>query len=325
MKTILLNYPGRFSSGVPRLGAVTVVALLLAAGNLAGATLPAASTFSGGRAGTPRYGYVDGDTAAVAQFHTPIGLALDNSRGRLYVADRDNNAIRKLDLDLNQTITFATNGINRIRQPVGVALDGAGNLYALNRGNGSDGTVLKIDTFGNFLGTNASGLANANGIALDGGGNIFVTVNNNSIIRIPRSGPITTLATIPDASAILQGITVRDDSFLAVCDSGRHVILLVDPATGSATRLTGLLNTPGDQFGTSDFAQFNQPRGLANAGDGSLVVMDYGNNRVKKVDPSGTVCNLYGVCSNNWVTGSGTYPGWFDGNGCLCETTCEIC
>ncbi len=133
MKTILLNYPGRFSSGVPRLGAVTVVALLLAAGNLAGATLPAASTFSGGRAGTPRYGYVDGDTAAVAQFHTPIGLALDNSRGRLYVADRDNNAIRKLDLDLNQTITFATNGINRIRQPVGVALDGAGNLYALNR------------------------------------------------------------------------------------------------------------------------------------------------------------------------------------------------
>jgi len=241
------------------------------------------------------------------------------------VADKTNNAIRKLDLDLNQTITFATNGINRIYRPVGVAVDGGGSLYVLNQGDGVNGNVLTFNQFGNFLGTNASGLANANGIALDAGGNIFVTVNNVSIIKVPRSGPITTIATIPDASAVLQGITVRDDGVLAVCDSGRHVILLVDPATGSATRLTGILDTPGDQFGTSDFAQFNQPRGLANAGDGWLVVTDYGNNRVKKIDPSGTVCNLYGVCSNNWISGSGTYPGWFDGNGCPCEITCQIC
>src|SRR6266478_6017106 len=216
MKTILLNYPGRSSSGVARLGAVTVVALLLAAGNLPGATLPVVQTISGGRAGTPRYGYVDGNTKDLAQFHTPIGMALDSagfngSGPLLYVADRDNNAIRKLDLDLNQTITFATNGINRIRQPVGVALDGAGNLYALNRGNGSDGTVLKFDTFGNFLGTNATGLANANGIALDGSGNVFVTVNNNAVVEITPSLVVSTVATIADPAAVLQGIAVRDD------------------------------------------------------------------------------------------------------------------
>src|SRR2546425_11847597 len=158
MKTILLNYAGRSSSGVPRLGAVTMVALLLAAGNLLGASLPAVKTISGGRAGTPRYGYVDGDTKNLAQFHTPIGMALDSagfngSGPLLYVADRDNNAIRKLDLDLNQTITFATNGINRTSQPVGVAVDGAGNLYVLNRGHGTDGTVLSFNRYGNFLGT----------------------------------------------------------------------------------------------------------------------------------------------------------------------------
>src|SRR6267378_21479 len=160
MKTILLNYPGRFSSGVPRLGAVTVVALLLAAGNLPGATLPAVNTISGGRAGTPRYGYVDGDTKNLAQFHTPIGMALDSigadgSGPRLYVADRDNNAIRKLDRDLNQTITFLSTN-NGISKPVGVALDSSGNLYVLNRGaNGTDGTVLSFNRYGNFLGTNA--------------------------------------------------------------------------------------------------------------------------------------------------------------------------
>src|SRR5437667_7639688 len=161
MKTILLNYLGRFSSGVPRLGVVTVVALLLTAGNLFGASLPAVTTISGGRAGTPRYGYVDGNTKDLAQFHTPVGLALDSaglngSGPLLYVADRNNNAIRKLDLDLNQTITFATNGIKRISQPVGVAVDGAGNLYVLTRGgNGMSGTVLSSNRYGNLLGTDA--------------------------------------------------------------------------------------------------------------------------------------------------------------------------
>src|SRR6266568_1609868 len=276
MKTILLNYPGRFSSGVPRLGAVTVVALLLAAGDLLGA-LPVVNTISGGRAGTPRYGYVDGDTKNLAQFHTPIGLALDsaglNGSGRLlYVADRDNNAIRKLDLDLNQTITFATNGINRISQPVGVAVDGAGNLYVLNRGaNGTDGTVLSFNRYGNFLGTNALSLAYAEGIALDGSANIYVTVSSNTVLKISPGtypGVMTTVATVASRcvnGTWLRGIAVRDDGMLAVSDSGCHGILLIDPTTGDATDLTGF-HGQGDQFGIATYAQFNQPYGLANAG-----------------------------------------------------------
>src|SRR5260370_26269683 len=226
MKTILLNYPGRSSSGVPRLGAVTAVALLLAAGNLLGSSLPAVTTISGGRAGTPRYGYVDGNTKDLAQFHTPIGLALDNagfngSGPLLYVADRDNNAIRKLDLDLNQTITFATNGVNRISQPVGVAVDGAGNLFVLNRGNGTNGTVLSFNRYGNFLGTNAVSLTHAEGIALDGSANIYVTVSSNTVLRISPGaypGVKTTVAIVPSACTNgpwLRGITVKDDGMLS--------------------------------------------------------------------------------------------------------------
>src|SRR6266404_220838 len=230
MKTILLNYPGRSSSGVPRLGAVTVVALLLAAGNLPGATLPAVTTISGGRAGTPRYGYVDGNTKDLAQFHTPIGMALDSaglngSGPLLYVADRDNSAIRKLDLDLNQTITFL-NTNNGISKPVGVALDGAGNLYVLNRGTNStggaaiNGTVLSFNRYGNLLGTNAVSLINAEGIALDGSANIYVTVNSNTVLRISPGaypGVKTTVAIVASACANgvwLRGISVRDDVML---------------------------------------------------------------------------------------------------------------
>ena len=49
---------------------------------------------------------------------------------------------------------------------------------------------------------------------------------------------------------------------------------------------------------------------VAEAGDGTLVVSDYGNNRVKAVLTSGVVTNLYGVTSKFW---GGTYPGWYDG------------
>jgi sugar lactone lactonase YvrE len=255
-------------------------------------------------------------------------LGSDPAAGRiLYVADRDNNAIRKLDLDLNQTITFLTGKIN---QPVGVALDGDGNLYVLNHGNGSNGSVLKFNRFGNFLGTTAAALINANGIALDGGTNIYVTVNGNAVIKIsPGSfpGAKTNVATINIANTSLQGVAVTSSGYLAVCDSGNHGIWMINPTTGETNRLTGFAGA-GDAFGVPGAARFNQPYGIAAAGGGMLVVTDYGNHRVKTVDASGNVCSLYGVCSSNWTVAPGNpsvFPGWWDGNGCSCEITCQIC
>ena len=49
---------------------------------------------------------------------------------------------------------------------------------------------------------------------------------------------------------------------------------------------------------------------VAEAGDGTLIVTDNGNNRVKAVLTSGVVTNLYGVTHKYW---GGTYPGWYDG------------
>ena len=48
----------------------------------------------------PFYGYVEGNpvNSTDAQFHTPIGLALDSTGEYLFVADCGNNAVRVVDL-----------------------------------------------------------------------------------------------------------------------------------------------------------------------------------------------------------------------------------
>ena len=175
-----LNHGGRSAStgrlAQWRQGAALGSALLLASASLS--AMPALNTVSGG----PTAGYVDGDTAALALFNTPVGLALDKNSSHLYVADRGNNAVRQLDIAGNQTITFATYGVN---VPVGVAVDGSGNVFVLNRGNGSNGTVVEYDIFGDYLGVVASGLSNAQGMAIDATGDLYVTVQGNTVVQIP--------------------------------------------------------------------------------------------------------------------------------------------
>ena len=279
-------------------------------------------------------GYTDGATDSEAQFYTPLSLAIDyDPQGNrvMYVADRDNNAIRKIYLDLNWTVTFLPNAVvptNWISQPVGVVVDSEGYVYVLTRGNGANGTIRKFDKFGCPTSTNAilaTNLVNANGLAMDRSGNLYVTVESNKVKRITAGTTnITTIATITNAGTLLRGVADRYDGTIAVCDSGNHGIWLINLTNGVVTKLTGF-NGAGDQFGTKNFAKFRQPFGLAAAGDGTLIVTDQGNHRVKTVDRNGTVCSLYGVCSNDWVVGYGAYPGWWDGNGCPCNITCEIC
>ena len=193
------------------------------------AAMPTVTTISGG----PASGFVDGDSLQTALYHTPIALALDNLGGELFVADRDNNAIRKLTLGANLTFTFATYGIN---QPVGVAVDKQGNVYVLNRGSGSNGTVLKFDSFGDLLSILASGLGYANGLALDALGNLYVTMNNNSVLQISPDGSSSTVATIAAAGTLLRGITVMDNGLLAICDTGNNGIWVINPSTGEIIR-----------------------------------------------------------------------------------------
>jgi len=165
-----------------------------------------------GLAGTS--GSADG-TASVARFVFPAGVAVD-AAGNVYVADAGNETIRRITpagavstlagLAGSSGSTDGTGGAARFKNPHGVAVDAAGNVYV---GDKQNYTIRRITPagvvstlagsagiFGSADGTgSAARFLNPSGVAVDAGGNVYVADAGNSKIRkITPAGVVTTFA-----------------------------------------------------------------------------------------------------------------------------------
>ena len=302
----------------------TLAATLFSRGNLQ--AQPLVTTLGGGSISPPYSGFVNGFTLSQAKFAMPAGLAMDPSGTVLFVADYTNNAIRLVAQAVNNTAstttTFATNGVSH---PLAVAVDARTNVYVLNHGTGSNGSLLRFGDVGGTAVTYptlASGLVNATAMAMDYLDNCYVTVNGNKVIRIATNGASTTLGTVSAAGTSLQGIALLANGLIALADAGNNGIVLMNPTTGATTNLTGF-HGAGDVLGAASVAAFHTPEAISAAGGGMLVVADNANDKVKLVDGSGNVTLLYGVSSNLWLTGTGHWPGWRDGLGSATNGSAE--
>jgi hypothetical protein len=320
-------------------GAAVMTALWLAAASLFAA--PTVSWLSGGPLAPGSSGNgsgnSDGDIGAYATYNTPCGLAVDLTGNYVYVADRNNNEVRVLEFDENTVyhiiaIDGSGNVIsNMFSSPVGVAIDSSYNLFVLNYGNGTNGYVLEFPNYSDGFITNLTRLTNAGGIALDTSDNIYVTASNQ-VFKVTPGGVSNIVTTIAAPGASLQGIVVKRSGptagKLAVCDSGRNGIYLINPNSGAVATNAGFHGVgdfvSANNSAASNTAKFFQPTGVDETGDGTLVVTDYGNHRVKAVLANGSVTNIYGVTSNTtsiplsgWLTTDypayGLYVGFVDG------------
>jgi sugar lactone lactonase YvrE len=171
-------------------------------------------------AGGAGNGYAgDGGPATAARMNCPTGVAVD-AQGNIYIADRDNNRVRRVAVADGMITTFAGTGTGgysgdngdaksaQLNKPTNVVLDAQGNVYiadSLNHRIRKVATDGKITTVAG-LGTNGSAgdngpataaqLNSPIGLAIDGQGNLFIAdTNNHKLRRVnAENGVITTLA-----------------------------------------------------------------------------------------------------------------------------------
>ena len=158
----------------------------------------------------------DNGLAVEAHLHFPSDIDVD-TEGNLYISDRSNNRIRKVNPDgIITTIAglgkpgyggdFGPADQALLKYPFGVSHDNKGNFYIADRGNNR---VRKIDqrgiittiagdgthSFGGDYGpANQSSLAFPTDVIVDSLGMVYIADrNNNRVRKIDRLGVITTL------------------------------------------------------------------------------------------------------------------------------------
>lgn len=213
----------------------------------------------------------------------------------------------------------------RFSQPLGIAVDGSGNLYVADAQNY---TVRKITpsgivttlagapgVSGSADGTGASARFSAlKGIAVDGSGHVYA-VDNSAIRKITPTGVVTTLAGAsgatgdadgPDATARFRqpwGIAADADGSLYVADTNNYLVRRISPA-GVVTTHAGTRGMRGTANGSTPTATFLGPMGIARDAGGNLYLTDWygppapnipeGSTFVRRIGTDGSVTTVAG-------------------------------
>jgi len=261
----------------------------------------------------------DGGPATDAAIADVSGVATDGA-GNIYLADTTNCRIRKIAT--NNVVTTAAgraacgfdgDGIATdvaLDHPRGIAADAAGNLWIadtdncrIRRRDASTGALTTV------AGTGVCGYAGDGGAATSArlnfphgvavaGGKVYIADTLNCRIRVVSGPLITTVAGSgscasggdggPPLAAGLtfpEAVAVGADGTIYIADTGGCRLRRVSGGTISLVAGNGPCGFAGDG-GAAQAALLDQPSGLVVTGDGSVLVADSQNCRVRVVSGS---------------------------------------
>lgn len=265
----------------------------------------------------------DGGPATSARFGSIEGLAVDHA-GNIYIADADNNRIRRVDRagtieTVAGTGEFGWEGDGvpatsaTLTAVSGLATDRNGNLYIAD--TWAD-RIRKIDTQGTIstvAGTGEEGRSGDGGpalaaqlnrpraVAVDDAGNIYIAdAANHQVRRVDVSGTISTFAGTGDDGDLGDGgpataahlsepyaVAIDPAGNVFIADAGNSTVRKVDSG-GTITTVAG-----GRDVGNE--VSIARPRALAVDRSGNVYIADAWRDRVLRLDATGRVAVLVGL------------------------------
>ncbi len=208
---------------------------------------------------------------------TPLGLALDRKRGRLYISDGSLRRIVVAGMDGGLVAVWTHELFQR---PAGLALDSTGNLYVADV---LLGEVLVFSPDGRLLRRIGSRLTEdghfnrpAN-VAVGRDGTVYVVDSINFRVELIAAdgrslGTIGQLGDIPGSFARPRGIALDSDGHVYVADAAFGNIQVFD----RSGRLLLFFGEPGRKPGA-----FSLPAGLCFDDQDRLYVVDSYNHRIQ--------------------------------------------
>ena len=237
----------------------------------------------------------DNGPATAARLYGPTGVAVDNA-GNVYIADRVNNAVRKIDLNGIITTIAGTGGqgfnsddwpsatLAELYNPASVAVDNMGNVYIADQYNNR---IRKVDTFHKISTVLGTGLG---GHSADGSNPIYCAINSPSSVSVDRWGNI------------------------YESDETNYTIRKVDAISNTVVTIAGRQGTRGfnGDTGLAANALIGDCKGLAVDNNGNIYFSDWLNNRVnyitstvtavKQVDKGSMELSIYPNPNNGTFT-----------------------
>lgn len=218
-------------------------------------------------------GATDGE-ARSSQFNIPLGIALDENRNTIYIADANNQSIRKIDLKAGVVTTVLTKQDIQIAGVTsfgvrGLAVDKNGSLFISDAVNQMvwfyDASAKQLRPLAGAPGQKgladgqgtAARFSNPQGVQMDNTGiNAIVADTDNNVVRlVTPQGNVTTIGAITNKSTAAEPalwLTAASDEVVSEQQSGP-----VDPS-----------------------AIFAEPRAVASDALGNILVVGEGGARL---------------------------------------------
>jgi sugar lactone lactonase YvrE len=271
-----------------------------------------------------------------ANFASPVAVAVDGA-GYVYVADADNNTIRKITPAGLVSTLAGTAGIKgsvdgtgvaaRFDQPVGIVVDAAGVLYVSDQNNCTIRKITPTGVVTTFAGSAGQpGVADGSGsaaqfgypagLAMDATGNIYGADSGSCTVRkVTPAGVVSTLAGNPYQSGITDGTgtAARFEFPAGITTDAAGNAYVADILAGQIRKVSqaGVVTTlaGGNIFGLdpeTDQWYFLQVVGIAVDTTGNAYITDAMRNTIRKITPTGT---------NTVIAGMSGVAGSADGGG----------